>query len=153
MGCIQVAPIGLPGQHTVQPHSWGFAQRMQCTPFCLPHPQAASHITACFAHVLYHGSWPQNVESMCSLESIYGMVHGLCLPLFLIAQQVECRPGVPVSQTQESCVCLEMQTCGDHTWCCMQTCTQLCQLGKTRDLTTKSASQGSFGLVQQRLHK
>ncbi len=114
MGCIQVTPVGLPGQHTVQPHCWCFAHCMQCTPLCLPRPQAASHITACIAQVLYHGSLPQNVESMCSLESIYGMVHGLCWPLFLIPQQLECRSGVPVSQTQESYVFLEMQTCYDN---------------------------------------
>lgn len=68
MGGIQVAPVGLPGQHTVQPHCWGFAHRMQGTPLCLPHPQAACHITACIAHVLYHASLPQNVESMCQSE-------------------------------------------------------------------------------------
>jgi len=122
MGCIQVAPVGLPGQHTVQPHCWGFAHRMQCTSLCLPHPQAASHITACIPNVLYHASLPWNVESVSSLESIYGMVHGSCLPLFLLLQQAECRPGVPVSQTQESYVFLEMQMCYDNTWCCMQTC-------------------------------
>ncbi len=79
---------------------------------------------------------PRMLRACVSLKSIYDMVHGLCLPLLLIPQQVECRSGVPVSQTQEVYVFLVMQMSYDNTWCCMHTCIQLCQLDKTRNLTT-----------------